>query len=65
MWIVALGSLDLGHEFVGPFDSEQEAQDWIDKLPKNTWLFTMKWPIKLKNAVHAIDKINEVERRTP
>lgn len=51
MWIVAIGSIDQGHKFTGPFNSEAEAQAWIDR--QDTRMAFLSWPIRVETPAFA------------
>ncbi len=63
MWIVAIGSIDMGHVFIGPFDSEQEAATWINLQDRR--LSSVSWPIPVKNPDKSHEVIHKVAEMIP
>jgi hypothetical protein len=63
MYIVAVGSIDLGYRFVGPFGSEDQAQQWIDK--QDPRLSKVAWPISLHTPAYAAKKAAEASAENP
>ncbi len=61
MWIVAIGSIDLGYVFVGPFDSEQEAETWVRlqdlRLSPTAWTIPVKNPDRSHEIIHKVSQM--------
>jgi len=63
MYIVSVGSIDLGYAFIGPFNSETEAQGWINQQDERIGL--VAWPIKLRVPDAASKVVADVSTRIP
>jgi hypothetical protein len=63
MWIVAIGSIDMGHVFIGPFDDEAEAEAWIKLQDRR--LSTVAWALPVKNPNKSTEVIKGVSIRIP
>ncbi len=51
MWVVAIGSVADGHRFLGPFNTEEEADTWIEKQDRLTR--AVCWVVEVKSIAFA------------
>lgn len=57
MWVVILGDLMNGHRFVGPFETMEEAKEWVEDLP-----FSVSDTFKILDLLEPDELLEHIKR---